>query len=40
LSVSREVSLYGFVLFAPYRYVNEGQLGPRVAFLTGLSKVF
>jgi hypothetical protein len=40
LSVSRDVSLYGFVLFAPYRYVNEGQLGPRVAFLTGLSKVF
>jgi hypothetical protein len=40
LSVSHEVSLYGFVLFVPYRYVNEGQLGPRVAFLTGLSKVF
>ncbi|HXB54097.1 MAG TPA: hypothetical protein VN461_04895 [Vicinamibacteria bacterium] len=40
LNVSREVSLYGFVLFVPYRYVNEGQLGPRVAFLTGLSKAF
>jgi hypothetical protein len=40
LNVSREVSLYAFVLFAPYRYVNEGQLGPRVAVLSGLSKLF
>jgi hypothetical protein len=34
------VSLYGFVLFSPYRYVNEAQLAPRVAFVAGVSKLF
>jgi hypothetical protein len=36
----RSFSLYAFVLLVPYRYVNEAQLGPRVGFLTGLSKTF
>jgi len=34
------VSFHGFVLFSPYRYVNEAQLAPRVAVLAGLSKLF
>jgi hypothetical protein len=33
-------SLYAFLLFVPYRYVNEAQLGPRAAILTGVSKTF
>ena len=33
-------SLYAFLLLVPYRYVNEAQLGPRVAILTGVSKMF
>ena len=40
VSPSRTVSLYGFVLFVPYEKVNERQLGPRLAVLTGLSKTF
>jgi hypothetical protein len=39
-SAPSRVTLYAFLLFAPYRYVNEAQLAPRVAVLTGLSKVF
>ncbi len=40
VSVPRNFSVYAFLLLAPYRYVNDAQLAPRVAFLTGLSKVF
>lgn len=40
LSGPRNVTFYAFVLLAPYRYVNEAQLGPRIAVLTGLSKIF
>jgi hypothetical protein len=36
----RSFSLYAFVLLAPYRNVNESQLGPRIGVLTGVSKVF
>jgi hypothetical protein len=32
--------LYAFLLLVPYRHVNEVQLAPRAAVLTGLSKVF
>jgi hypothetical protein len=37
---ARTVSLYAFGLLVPYQHVNEQQLGPRVAVLTGLSKTF
>jgi hypothetical protein len=37
---SRGVSLYAFLLLVPYRYVNEAQLGPSAAILTGVSKLF
>ena len=40
VSPSRTVSFYGFVLLVPYQRVNERQLGPRIAVLTGLSKTF
>lgn len=36
----RNVSIYTFVLLVPYRYVNEAQLAPKAALLTGISKVF
>jgi hypothetical protein len=36
----RRFSLYAFVLLVPYRHVNEAQLGPKVGFLAGMSKVF
>jgi hypothetical protein len=36
----RGFSLYGFLLLVPYRHVNEAQLGPRAAVLTGVSKLF
>ncbi len=39
-SAPGRVSLYAFLLLVPYRHVNEAQLGPRAAVLTGLSKVF
>jgi Putative MetA-pathway of phenol degradation len=39
LAVPRGLSLYAFVLFSPYRYVNEAQLAPRIAVLAGLSKL-
>jgi hypothetical protein len=34
------VSLYAYVLFSPYRYVNEAQLAPHLAVTAGLSKLF
>ncbi len=34
------VSFYAFVLLVPYENVNEAQLAPRVAFLSGFSKTF
>jgi hypothetical protein len=40
LKVPRNLSLYAFLLLVPYGYVNEAQLGPRVAVLTGVSKLF
>jgi hypothetical protein len=33
-------SLYAYLLLVPYGYVNEAQLGPRAAILTGVSKMF
>jgi len=33
-------SVYAYLLLVPYRYVNEAQLGPRAAILTGLSRMF
>jgi outer membrane putative beta-barrel porin/alpha-amylase len=39
-STPGRVSLYAFLLLIPYRHVNEAQLAPRAAVLTGLSKVF
>jgi hypothetical protein len=36
----RGLSLYAYLLLVPYRYVNEAQLGPRTAVLTGVSKLF
>jgi hypothetical protein len=35
-----QLSLYAYVLFPPYRHVNEAQLGPGTAVLTGISKLF
>ena len=37
---ARTVSLFAFLLLVPYEHVNEAQLAPRVAVLTGLSKTF
>jgi len=34
------VSLYGYLQLPAYRYVNDMQLAPRAAVLTGLSKTF
>jgi len=34
------ISLYAYVLFSPYRYVNEAQLAPHLAVTAGLSKLF
>jgi hypothetical protein len=39
-SAPSRFSLYAFVLLVPYRYVNEAQLAPHAAVLTGVSKVF
>jgi hypothetical protein len=39
-TTARNLSLYAYVLFVPYRYVNEAQLGPGTAVLTGISKLF
>jgi hypothetical protein len=39
-SVPKQVSVYAFLLLVPYRYVNEAQLAPRAAVLTGISKTF
>jgi hypothetical protein len=35
-----EASVYGLVLFAPYRDMNEEQLGPHVSVIFGISKTF
>jgi hypothetical protein len=40
LKVPHNLSLYAFLLLVPYGHVNEAQLGPRVAVLTGVSKLF
>lgn len=40
VNASRTVSFYGFLLLVPYQRVNEQQLGPRLAVITGLSKTF
>jgi hypothetical protein len=40
LSVPRGLSFYAFVLFSPYRYVNEAQLTTSLAVLAGASKFF
>ncbi len=34
------VSVYGYLPLPAYRYVNDMQLAPRAAFLTGFSKTF
>jgi len=34
------VSVYGYLQLPAYRYVNDMQLAPRAALLTGLSKTF
>jgi hypothetical protein len=34
------VSVYGYLQLPAYRYVNDMQLAPRAAVLTGLSKTF
>jgi hypothetical protein len=34
------VSLYGYVQLPAYRYVNDMQLAPRAAVLTGFAKTF
>ena len=34
------VSVYGYLLTLPYRYVNDAQLAPRNSVLLGLSKTF
>ena len=39
VDVPGNVSLYGFLQLPAYSYVNDMQVGPRVAFLTGISKV-
>jgi hypothetical protein len=39
-NVAAGASIYGYVQLLPYRYVNEAQLAPRAAILTGLSKSF
>jgi hypothetical protein len=39
-SAPKQVSVYAFLLLVPYRYVNEAQLAPRAAVLTGISKTF
>ncbi len=36
----RELSLFSYVLFVPYRYVNGPQLAPSLSLLFGLSKTF
>jgi hypothetical protein len=36
----RELSLYAYLVLAPYRNVNEAQLGPGVGVSTGISKLF
>ena len=40
LRAQRGFSMYAFLLLVPYRYVNEAQLAPRAAILTGVSKLF
>ena len=35
-----QTAIYGVVQFVPFRYVNEEQLAPRIAFLFGVSKTF
>ncbi|HXK08710.1 MAG TPA: transporter [Vicinamibacteria bacterium] len=37
---ARGFTMYAYLLLVPYRYVNEAQLGPRAAVLTGVSKMF
>ena len=34
------LSVYGYLLLVPYTHVNETQLAPSVAFVTGISKLF
>jgi hypothetical protein len=40
MRASAGFSLYAYLLLVPYRYVNEAQLGPHAAILTGVSKMF
>jgi len=40
VDVPRGVSVYGYLQLPAYRYVNDMQLAPRAAFLTGFSKTF
>jgi hypothetical protein len=40
LSPTRDFALYSYVLFVPYRYVNDAQLAPRFSVLAGVSKTF
>jgi len=40
VDVPGNVSLYGFLQLPAYSYVNDMQVGPRVAFLAGISKLF
>jgi hypothetical protein len=40
LSATRDFALYSYVLFVPYRYVNDAQLAPRFSVLAGVSKTF
>jgi hypothetical protein len=35
-----QLSLYGYALFAPYRYVNDAQLAPRFSATLGVSRTF